>query len=464
MHPSCVASRKYPHLHPFDTFSTRLRRRRVVLAAAALLASPGALPSAAISATPPQNAAASARFEAPDAAVEQVLALADKRLALMGAVAAWKWQHHAPVTAPAREQAVIGHAGELAVPLGLRREAVERLFALQVMLARDEEARLEQRWMAHGYDYQGQPPDLQRVIRPQLDHLTGQMVQALYLAAPVLAEADFPNQYAARAAMVLHAQGWSASRRDQLLQTLHAINAPAGPALRRIRAAGVLRVGTTGDYPPFSLEAAGRLTGADIELAQRLAASLGVRPVFIRTRWSQLLPDLLAGRFDLALGGVSITPSRAQAAAFSEPYYSGGKTIIARCADAARFASLAALDRPGVQLIVNPGGTNQQFVQSHVHHATVRMFADNRSIFAEIVAHRADVMITDEVEVRLQVQRHPALCRAMRGTLTQEHKAILMPKDTALVSAVDHWLQTELASGLPQSLIRSTISAAGKGE
>jgi cyclohexadienyl dehydratase len=385
----------------------------------------------------------------------QVLHLADRRLSLMPAVAAWKWQQHAPVTASAREQVVIAHAGQLARPLGLSGGAVERVFALQVRLAREEEARLEQRWHAVGYDYRGQPPSLQRVLRPQLDQLTTDLLRALYLAAPQLGRADFQSRYWARAAQALHAAGWSDASRRELLADLHAIGAPSGSALEHIRASGIIRIGTTGDYAPFSLESAGALSGADIDLGRSLAASLGAQPVFVHTSWPGLMSDLAAGRFDLAMSGISITPARAAAAAFSIPYESGGKTIIVRCADAHRFPSLAALDRPDETIIVNPGGTNQDYVRANVHHARVRVFPDNRTIFDEILQHRADAMITDDVEVELQAHEHPGLCRGMAGTLTHADKAILMPKDPALLAAVNAWLRAGLAHRRLAALIRA---------
>jgi cyclohexadienyl dehydratase len=58
----------------------------------------------------------------------------------------------------------------------------------------------------------------------------------------------------------------------------------SSPTLARIRGAGVLRVGTTGDYTPFSLiQSGGSYRGADIDMARDLAAMLGVRLQFVPT-------------------------------------------------------------------------------------------------------------------------------------------------------------------------------------
>src|SRR4051812_549193 len=105
----------------------------------------------------------------------------------------------------------------------------------------------------------------------------------------------------------------------------------ASPTLSHIRTAGVLRVGTTGDYTPFSLKRPdGSYEGADIEMAHDLAARLGVRLELVPTIWVELLDDFLAERFDIAMGGVTVTAARAERVFFSVPTFVDGKRPLAR--------------------------------------------------------------------------------------------------------------------------------------
>ena len=405
----------------------------------------------------PAVAGAQERFLTEEAAVTRILDVANERMALMPGVAATKWQTHAPIADPKREQVVIKHSGDLAPPFGLSAEPVEGVFEVQVRLAREWEETLTRQWQAHGFHYTGRIPNLTQEVRPQLDTITTQMLRALYLAAPVLRRPGFAAAYARLAQTHLHAGGWTSAGRQELLAALAGIRQSPSPALQRISATQVLRVGVTGDYAPFSVESGGTLSGADIELAQRLAEHLHAQPVFIRTSWRSLAQDLRDDDFDLAMGGVSVTPERSAQGAFSIPYASGGKTIVARCVDASRYHDLEQVDRRKVRVIVNSGGTNEQYVREHLHRAQIRVYGDNRTIFDELRAGRADVMITDDTEADLQTHRHPELCRALAGTLTHADKAILMRKDPALVGEVNGWLKEAIAAGEPARLLHENL-------
>ena len=133
-----------------------------------------------------------------------------------------------------------------------------------------------------------------------------------------------------------------------------------------IKSAGQLRVGMTGDYAPFSVRGAdGHIAGADVVMAQALADALGVSLAIVPTTWKSLQADLQADRFDIAMGGVSITADRAAIGEFSVPLVHDGKRPITRCADKDRFVSVASIDQPEVRVVVNPGGTNERFARSH---------------------------------------------------------------------------------------------------
>jgi cyclohexadienyl dehydratase len=234
----------------------------------------------------------------------------------------------------------------------------------------------------------------------------------------------------------------------------------AGKALDAVRTAGVLRVGTTGDYKPFTFRNPdGTYSGADIVMAQHLAQELRVKLEFVPTTWSTLLPDFMAHKYDIAMGGVSILPERAAHGDFSAPVNIDGKRPIVRCADKDRFSTVAAIDKPGVRVVEPPGASNEAFARANLGHAQLSMHQDNTTIFNEIIAGRADVMVTDGIEVDHQVYLHPELCAAnVAAPFSKVSKAYLLPKDDPdFLKLVDDWLAKEKSTGDLQRALETAL-------
>lgn len=222
-------------------------------------------------------------------------------------------------------------------------------------------------------------------------------------------------------------------------------------ALDAVPRRGVLRVCTTGDYLPFSYRdpKTGSYRGVDIDMARDLAKSLDARPRYVATTWARLVGDLSAGRCDIAMGGVSVTLPRARSVYFSAPTRTDGKTPLVRCKDKDRYATLRQIDRPGTRVVVNPGGTKEEFARSHLKHATLTVHRDNTTIFDEILAGRADVMMTDASETRYQARIHPELCSLHPDKpFTFSEKAYALPRgDNEFKAYVDQWVHLATHDG-----------------
>jgi len=173
-----------------------------------------------------------------------------------------------------------------------------------------------------------------------------------------------------------------------------------------------------------------------------LGKALGVRIEYVQTAWPQLMKDFEANQFDIAMGGVSITLDRQKKGMFSTPVMREGKTPIARCADQGKYQTIAEIDQPGTRVIVNPGGTNERFARAHVKTADIAVHPDNVTIFDEIAAGHADLMMTDSSETRYQQKLHPGVLCAIHPDKPFDfaEKAYWLPRDVALKAFVDQWL------------------------
>jgi len=317
---------------------------------------------------------------------------------------------------------------------GIKPDSLRRFFSLQIKAAKEIQFYWVEQWKLHPERKPVEIPDLVTRIRPALIELGNQIIEELaqngHAPININPVEGLSHRTASELAEIAAQIETYPDRFSQIIDT------------------GELRVGTTGDYEPFSLKSGGIYRGIDIDLARDLARSLEVEVTFISTTWPTIMSDLQRGTFDIGMSGISRTLKRQRHAFFSIPYHEGGKTPIVRCSDKAALNSLERIDQKDVRIIVNPGGTNYQYAFSTFKHASLRIHNDNRTIFRQIIDGSADVMITDDIEVQLQTARHSTLCAAMPGSnLTYSQKGYLLPQDIILLQYVNQWLSQRLGDG-----------------
>src|SRR6266404_837398 len=209
--------------------------------------------------------------------------------------------------------------------------------------------------------------------------------------------------------------------RSQPLRRAAAIALLAAACLHPRPEAPPLRVGTSGDYPPFSLARDGRLEGLDVEIARRFAHDGGRGLELVPFRWPELTRDLAAGRFDLAMGGVTLRPERAVAGVFTRPVAEAGAVVLAHQRLDPRSSWL--------RLGVNAGGHLERLAARLFPHALLVRTHDNRALGELLASGAADAILTDEAEA--DALAVPGAVRL--GPFTRDRKGYL-GRDPALVA------------------------------
>jgi len=191
-------------------------------------------------------------------------------------------------------------------------------------------------------------------------------------------------------------------------------------------------------------------------MARAIAGYLGVKEGFAHTSWPTLTADVLAEpqKFDLAIGGITITDARRELMLMSEGYLCNGKTILCRAADAGRFASLADIDKPEVRVMVNPGGLNEKFANENLTHATIIVHPKNEEIPSLVAEGQADVMITEITEAPYYVQTDSRLAAPLLNSpFTHGEIGVLMQKgQDDLVQMVNNLIRQKKADGTLRQL------------
>ncbi|MFI5215917.1 MAG: transporter substrate-binding domain-containing protein [Candidatus Limnocylindria bacterium] len=223
-----------------------------------------------------------------------------------------------------------------------------------------------------------------------------------------------------------------------------------------------LRVGTSGDYAPFSLaEEGGTPTGFDVTLARTYAKERGLEIELVRFRWPELVQDLAAGRFDVAMSGVTVAPQRSVAGRFSVPVVETGAVLLLR--EPQRWRAPEELDHPELRIGVNAGGHLERVARQRFPHATLLAIPDNQAVREALLAGSLDAAVTDTLEApRWRRGSDEAEELGESAPFTRDRKAYLVRADRPdLAADLDAWLLERERDGSLEKLREAQLGAAG---
>ena len=181
----------------------------------------------------------------------------------------------------------------------------------------------------------------------------------------------------------------------------------AGSVLETIKKRGALKVGMSTFVPWAMRDKNGELIGYEVDVAKRLAEDMKVKAEFVPTAWDGIIPALLAGKFDLIIGGMSITPERNLTVNFSLPYANSGIHMVANKELAAGLNSLAAFDKADVVLAARRGATPATAAKRLMPKATLRLFDEDALALQEVLNGKAHAFVTSTPTPAFEALKHP---------------------------------------------------------
>jgi len=180
-----------------------------------------------------------------------------------------------------------------------------------------------------------------------------------------------------------------------------------------------------------------RYEGFGPDLARAYAKDRNLAVEFVPFRWPDLVNDLAAGRFDVAMSGVTVRPERSLAGRFTMPVAESG--AMALVAEGGPLKAFADLHRPGLRMAVNAGGHLERTTRQHFPQASVLPIQNNADVPGALAKGRADVVITDTREAPHWQAQHPGLHAI--GPFTRDRKALLVAStQPELARDLDAWL------------------------
>lgn len=228
-----------------------------------------------------------------------------------------------------------------------------------------------------------------------------------------------------------------------------ATSASAQSALHQILDAGVLKVGTTGDWNPMSVRdpATNSYKGFDIDVMSELAKDLGVEVEFVPTDWKTLVNGVVAGKYHIT-GSASISPSRMKVAGFSNSYLSVQIMPFTSQGNPAGLNGTASINTAGVKVATTLGTTFEGLVRKWYPNADIKVVEAPARGFQEVLSGRADVFITSNIEgailaKKFGIERVPGVAMP-----TSTPIATILPQDDQVwINYVNNWIILKTSKG-----------------
>jgi len=212
---------------------------------------------------------------------------------------------------------------------------------------------------------------------------------------------------------------------------------------------GSIRIGMSTFVPWAMRDKNGGLIGFEIDVATQLAKDLGVQVEFVPTPFDGIIPALLAGKFDVIIGGLAITPARNLQVNFTIPYSETGLQLAASRKLAGSLATMADYNDARITLTCRRGSSACSDGVRLFPKATLRQFDDDALCFQEVRNGNAHGVLASEPKPSFwSLQNADLIFMPFKETLTRTNAAFALRKgDVDSLNFLNNWIFLQTRDG-----------------
>jgi len=230
-------------------------------------------------------------------------------------------------------------------------------------------------------------------------------------------------------------------KKTLLLAALLLIAGASARTLEQIKAAGTVKIGTEGAFPPFNYFEGKKLTGFEVELGEAIAKQMGVKFEWVPQSFDSLLIGLNQNRFDFVIASHGITAERQKAVDFSDPHYCGGGAIGYLAGGPAKVADLK-----GKKVAVQVGTTYLDAVKKLSGIGEVKTYPKDTDAQQALMSKRVDAWVGDKFGVIEAIKANSSI--KLGEQVFSERNAMAIAKgNTTLTAALNAALKKVQADG-----------------
>lgn len=206
---------------------------------------------------------------------------------------------------------------------------------------------------------------------------------------------------------------------------------------------GTLRVGFSSFEPWAMQDKQGKYIGFEVDIAERLAKDLGVELELVPTKFSGIIPALLANKFDIIIGSMSVTPERNLKGNFSIPYDYATIEVFANKEKAGNLKFPEDFDKPEVIIAVRSGSTPAIVAKKMFPNATLKMFDDEAPAVLDVISGRSHLMLSSAPKPAFETLENPEiLYQPTKEPLSRQPVGFVIRKgDSDSMNVLDNWIR-----------------------
>ncbi len=219
--------------------------------------------------------------------------------------------------------------------------------------------------------------------------------------------------------------------------------------IETIQQRGALRVGVSTFVPWAMRDTSGALVGFEIDVAKKLAGDMGVGIEFVPTAWDGIIPALIARKFDIIVGGLSVTAQRNLTINFTVPYAHSGVGVAANRKLAKDMRWPDDYNRPEVTFACRRGATPCKAIRELLPSATVRRFDDDSQSAQEVLNGNAHAFVASYPTPTLLVHQYAEqLFLPTTDNLAEGNEAFGLRKgDPDALNFFSNWIRVNTSNG-----------------
>jgi polar amino acid transport system substrate-binding protein len=218
-------------------------------------------------------------------------------------------------------------------------------------------------------------------------------------------------------------------------------------AVEQIAKRGVIKVGMDVFVPWAMKDKKGELIGFEIDMAKKLAKDMGVKIEFVPTKWSGIIPALITGKFDVLIGGMTITTQRNLKINFTKPYYYTEQGLMAHKKKAAGF-KVSDFNRSDVTIAVRLGSTAAVAAKQQFPKAKLRLFDDEPAAVQELRNGNVHAMVSAQPLPSSTALEYPDTIMVYDEVMMLEAIGIGVRKsDNDTLNLINNWIEINRNNG-----------------